>query len=519
MEDVFRNGFAEAESTPSPRVWENVNLELENHELHRYRRQVKWYRSMAAAFLFLLVSAGIILWRQDSALVGPPETGFATRQETTSRTAPGGLAAKEPAAASSVEKEPFKEKAPDPLAAVSRVFSENQPENRNQKITSSRARNQHLAQNEETPEARIAQQNPMAGASHTESTAALAKLEEKKVTGGEAVESQSVFPGNIEAKPFPGSLANSLAASQSLPSLLDSLPPAPKRSILVQKEAEPALAPAPPTEKGHESETAHGSKWSVTMAYSPQYAYAPVKIGNNAAMNERASLSQAPQAYRQYQEAVEEYNSSYAPAYSYSATVGASYKINDKWQLESGVMYTQNEATTTQSYLFYDGYMAGGAPVNFAYSKSTPLVANAFVAEAAGQAISVVRTNEYSTKYKYQKIGLPLRLAYRLDLRKVYALFSGGVNMNFLVQNAIVPETNQVQAVKFGLNDKDSPFRTLQWATTTSIGVGYHVTSKMSILVAPEFTYSLSPLLREEQHQENTYQLGVSIGGRWRLTK
>jgi hypothetical protein len=256
------------------------------------------------------------------------------------------------------------------------------------------------------------------------------------------------------------------------------------------------------------------------MAYSPQYAYTPVKIGNNAVLNERASLNQ-PQVYQQYQEAVQEFNSSYTPSYSYSALMGTSYRINEKWQLESGVLYTQNQATTTQSYLFYGGNMVGSSPLNqYAdYSKSTPLVASAFVSEAAGQSIAVVPTDEYSTRYKYQQVGLPVRLAYRLNLKKVYALFSGGVNMNFLVQNAIVPQTNQVQAVKFGFNDKNSPFRAVQWATTTSVGLGYEVSHQMSILIAPEFTYSLSSMLREEQQQANTYQLGVSIGGRWRLTK
>ncbi len=326
-------------------------------------------------------------------------------------------------------------------------------------------------------------------------------------------------------KPFSRELANSYAISRILSAKGDSLADAPKKSIMVQKETEAStLAQAQPAnepaKKGVGQEDFY--RWSVTMAYSPQYSYAPVKIGNSSPMTEDVSLAQ-PQTYQQYKQAVEEYNDSYKPAYSYSASVGASYRINEKWQIESGVMYTQTEATTTHSYLIYGGgATAANMPGNFysgAANRSTPLVANVLQTDASAQPLYVSPTDQYSTRYKYQQIGLPVRVAYRLNMKKAYALISGGINMNVLVQNSIMPETDQVQAIRYGLNDKDSPFRTMQWATSTSIGLGYDVTRKMSILVAPEFVYSLSPMVRENQQQANPYQLGVNIGGRWRLTK
>jgi hypothetical protein len=242
-------------------------------------------------------------------------------------------------------------------------------------------------------------------------------------------------------------------------------------------------------------------------------------------MRNAAAVNQSPMS-QQYQEAIDEYNNSYSPTYSYSTMVGASYKLNDKWQLESGVLYTQNEATTTQSYVVYGGnsryafVSPGNVSNNFSdLNKGTPLVNSALGPEAVNQPLYVARTNQYTTKYKYQQIGLPVRLAYRVNLNKMYALISGGVNMNLLVQNSIAPETDQIESVTFGLSDDESPFRTVQWATSTSIGLGYDVTKKMSILVAPEFTYSLTPMVREQQQKADTYQLGLSIGGRWRLTK
>ncbi|WP_210466620.1 outer membrane beta-barrel protein [Rufibacter roseolus] len=537
VEDIFRNGFAEAESAPPPRIWENVHREIENQELHRYRKQMIWYRSMAAALLLLLLSAGIIVWQQDSPLLVGQQDTLASGQERSSQKAPAASVPNRPAAdvnlpanaAPAIAEAPEMAEAserhvtPEVLVSVPRVFSGKQAQNEDATGAASNSRTYALNENRPALSISFAQQNPK------ENTATVETLKESKpavelaiTTEAERpVTDKTIQPISGENKAFPRSVTNNLSFSKGLPLGLDSLKGASERSILVQKEAPlTALAQTPPPKKGNEAEESDVYKWSVTMAYSPQYAYAPVKLSDNSAMNSPA-VGQA-QAYAQYKEAVEEYNHSYTPTYSYAALVGASYRINDKWQLETGVLYTQNEATTTQSYLVYQGgsvLSTVGFDLGSSSGKSAPLVTNAFNNEMAARAITVDRTDRYNTRYRYQQVGLPVRLAYRLNMKRMYALFSGGLNMNLLVQNTIVPETDQVEAVRYGLNDKDSPFRTVQWATTTSIGVGYDVTKKMSILLAPEFTYSLSPMLREAQRQANPYQLGVSIGGRWRLAK
>jgi hypothetical protein len=506
VEEVFRNGLADAEATPPPRIWENLDTLLENQELHYYRKQAKWYRSIAAAAVLLFISFAVFFWRNShqthqpqSGLASVPSPHGPSTQDETRRT------------------NPSPKKPTESLAAVSEPFSEKQAQNRKSK------------------------DQPLAGAGSYRPTSG----GQPKAFGNNSLSQRRATPERMEREPETGnnnasfinpSLAASLPLAQdsvlglatsalastgpvSLPagSLADSAQPAQANTILRQKQVEAvAVAVAVPAEKEN---TQVGQRWSLAVAYSPQYAYSPVKIGqaNSAPL---ASFSQ-PQMANDYQEAVEEYNNSYSPSYSYSTLVGASYQINEKWQLESGMLYAQSEATTTSSFLVsgyteFQGFQ--GASLTGS-TKNVPLVTNALHADGAAGGMSVSRTGQYTTKYKYQQVGLPLRVAYKHAFNRFFGYLAGGVHVNLLLQNSITPESRQVEALRFSFNDQNSPYKAWQLATSTAVGVGYELSKNMSLLVAPELNYSLTPLLKEGQQQPDAFQVGVSVGGRWRLGK
>lgn len=498
--------MADAESTPPPRIWENLDTILENQELHHYRKQAKWYRSIAAAALLLLISFSIFLWKNGATPATQPQESLASTAITNNA----------PAQPESNQPAPTAKKPVEKLAAVSGTFSGKQGQNRNlnsKPLGAGRiyerkpgTETTNAIAHSGSNQARISQKLQEAPNNFVTPTAAgtLASAEAKG-----SVEELSALAGRV------GEI-NALAVTA------DSVQPARAKTILLQKQAETsAVAVVTPAEKEEKNPTGTVQRWSLAVAYSPQYAYAPVKLGqaSNAPM---ASFSQ-PEMANEYQEAVNEYNNSYSPTYSYSTMVGASYQINEKWQLESGFLYTQNEAKTSSSFLVSGG--AGSRNQSFdglalaTSAKNVPLVANALHSDASPTSMSVSRTTQYNTRYKYQQLGLPLRVAYRHNLKKFFGYLAGGVHVNLLLQNSITPETMQVEALRFSFKDKDSPYKAWQFATSTSLGLGYEVSKNMSLIVAPELNYSLTPLLREEQQQTDAYQLGVSIGGRWRLGK
>ncbi|GAB2529395.1 outer membrane beta-barrel protein [Rufibacter soli] len=509
VEEVFRNGLADAEATPPPRIWENLDTLLENQELHHYRKQAKWYRSIAAAAVLLFISFAVFFWRSSNQ-TQQPQNGLASVSSL------HGPSTQEKAKRAN----PSPEKPDEKLAAVSEPFSEKQAQKRNSKDQPLAAAGSYRP----TPGEQLkAMGNNSLNQRHTTP----ARMEREPETGN----SNASLTGPSLATSFPlaqdsmlGLTTSALAAKGpvSLPvgGLVDSVQYAQANTILRQKQVEEvAVAVAAPAEKDEMGNTQAGQRWSLAVAYSPQYAYSPVKIGqaNSAPL---ASFSQ-PQMANDYQEAVEEYNNSYSPAYSYSTLVGATYQINEKWQLESGMLYTQSEATTTSSFLVsgyaeFQGFQ--GASLTGS-TKNVPLVANALHTDGAAGGMSVSRTGQYTTKYKYQQVGLPLRVAYKHAFNRFFGYLAGGVHVNLLLQNSITPESRQVEALRFSFNDQNSPYKAWQLATSTAVGVGYELSKNMSLLVAPELNYSLTPLLKEGQKQPDAFQVGVSVGGRWRLGK
>lgn len=531
MEDIFRAGFDGAESALPPRIWENIDRVLDQRELQRYRRQIIWYRSIAAACLLLLCTTGLVLWQIQSTPSGVNAAGISLALQQKKD--------KDQKAAGSNVGENFVEK--EVIASVLEPFARNQAQTEREVYTKATADTKVKSQvsGDDVLAGGVGQKDTqMIGAvpphERIEAAAPNSQLEEARQIPSVV---ETIFPATqintvlakTEEEKGPANLVSPALSLAEKMSLSDSLLKGRTASIVVLKDVEPGnVAPVPMRATTVEKEQITAGRWSVTMAYAPQYAYTPVKLSQNQSPAVvSATMASQPKLQEDYQEAIDEFNKSYTPHYSYNTSVGTSYKINKKWSLESGVMYAQSEASTQHSLVVQsvdfsnvnkisppgEGFDFGVIP-----TKAEPILKNNAL-KADATVLNVTRTDEYTTRYKYQQIGIPLRVAYRQSLKKLYAYMSGGVNFNLLLQNSIIPETNQLEAVHFTYKDEESPFRSWQWAAATSIGLGYDFTSNMSIVVGPEVTYSLSPIMKDAQQQADNYQIGISLGAKWRLFK
>ncbi|MGV3540228.1 MAG: outer membrane beta-barrel protein [Rufibacter sp.] len=517
VEDIFRSGFEGAETAPPSRIWENLDRELDNRELNRYRKQVFWYRSVAAACLLLLLSGGLFVWQYSSQT--PPS--IAASSGATS--AGGNVRPGQQASETQIQdKSSVKENLPatpsvsGPLLAKQAENAPQQPvegfeaEQVNAPILKSEA--SYAVKPTQRKTAGTAA-NLIAGTEDKVGSKALAVTVEDR--------SRESLNGKIEEKSILLDAGSSSAIAMATLTGDSSTVKQPT-ILLAQKKPElPGVPVEVETGKKEEKQASGLGKWSVGLAYTPQYAYSPVKIGQEPG-TASSSSKMAPnqmQLSNQYQEAIDEYNNSYTPGYSYSATVGASYKLSDKWQLESGFLYSQNEATTQHTLVLSS--IHSGAMENYVGmlppAKIEPIF-SAATASAGSEVVSISRTEQYSVKYKYQQVGVPVRVAFRQDLNKFYAFLSGGFNLNFLLKNSIEADNSRIEAVQYSYQDSESPYRTWQWALATSAGVGYHVNKKMSLIFGPEATYSLSPMVKDDKYKAKNYQVGMSVGARWHLS-
>ncbi|WP_192823201.1 outer membrane beta-barrel protein [Rufibacter sp. LB8] len=525
VEDVFRNGFEGAQTPPSARLWENLDRELENQELRRYRRQVIWYRA-AACLLFLCLAGGLI-WKYQTASLQPFAGEVAVRPASaapeTGAVAPGESA---PAPEQSIAASQTQDQNP-----VFGSVSRNEPENAT--ILDKSFPSIASAPGNTTKASNLAGNKPRSKV--TEQVASLAQHralpvqetsnETKAAQSEEVISTLSNETQTLAVATSAVPAVTTAPELQTRANIVDSLAPAGKSLLLLDKPQKVAV------ESSEKKAIIDGSvnmvsKWSVSLAYVPQYAYSPIKIQPEGNTLAATSAMAQPQMYQSYQKAVEEYNTTYKPGFSYRAVVGASYSINSHWQVESGLLYAQNEASTQHSYLIMEASpAAAGAsivvsePVFMNYTNINAARANNLSTSNAASRVTVAPTAPYSTHYKYQQVGVPLKVSYRHAFQKLFAYVSGGVNLSLLLRNSITPENNQAPPQHFGYNDPHSPFRKWQWSTVTSAGVGYEVNRQLSFMVGPDAMYALSSVLKEEQNQPETIQVGVSLSARWKVFK
>lgn len=86
FEEEFKKVFEEAEATPSPVLWAEIDAHLANQETARYKRRLLYYKISAAAAVVLLVSF-IGLWSLNNDLSGG-NNNLAVSQQANSGNAP-----------------------------------------------------------------------------------------------------------------------------------------------------------------------------------------------------------------------------------------------------------------------------------------------------------------------------------------------------------------------------------------------------------------------------------------------
>ncbi|QHL88668.1 outer membrane beta-barrel protein [Nibribacter ruber] len=545
VEDVFREGFDDAQVPPPSRLWDNLDQALENQELRRYRKQAFWYRSVAAACLLLLFMTGVFLWQQDQLpfWTGSPEGQLAkesspANQQTENATAAPKTDSSQRMAASTNQDASIFSSIPEKQAKNDRgnpaqtrtselmASADRSTATKTNSITSSASRfiaanrRNSAGKEKSAASANLPEENTptLAISAPTQSGSQVSEVgtislsgESSRVSGRTVIsENAMAVSSRVAAASTNGLASDSLLNSRVATVLYQD---SQDKVMMAKAEAEPSPTVLP-------EKTSSLKGWNVSLAYTPMYAYAPIAVGDAPNHDGMKMSDEQQQMYKQYAQALQEYKDSYTPAYSFTAKLAAGFQLNDHWQIESGVLYAQNEATTSHSFLITknNGMMRVNSLVPVV-NKPEPIVKAAFEPELANNLEAVTPTEQYRTRYKYKQVGLPLRLSYRKSISRVFAFVSGGVNLHLLLQNSIESENPEVQAKRYRYDDQTSPFRAWQWAAVTAAGLGYQLNQKMSITVAPELTYSFSSALKESQTQADPYQVGVSIGGKYRLSK
>ncbi|GEO04888.1 hypothetical protein AAE02nite_25520 [Adhaeribacter aerolatus] len=552
LEELFRTRLETAEAEPSERVWERIEQGLDLKEAGYYKERVNWYRSLAAACIVLVMCAAMYLYydvnsrqpanqgmanlptNQSNPTIAEnkanPTTAETNRLNNNSRQpaedkaarsetdlpARAGLAAVEPAS---------KNPAKTHNAADVPDNRDNRKVKADQTYAATPTSSGKLNQNNLVAVSNGI--NNMAGVNIGLTDAGLVALTNEaktRILAGDKTATEDLEP-LVPVSAWAGLRKAPMADSLWKPKAIEATPPA--------LAWEPTIAPEPEKPKM--------ARWSFSARYAPQYFNQNIELASAASPQylmapNLSNFNGAPAATVNatgYTAALNEYDQNTSSGFSYNTAAAVGYALNEHWSLETGLLFTQNVASSKSSYVFSNSYLAArysnadpGANFNDTknMAQAAALPTTALVASLAGQQhlgnAAVIQTPSFETEYRYRSLGVPLKLNYQTKSRKSFYFASVGLLTNLLVQANIISESSRVPDMKFG-NNADSPFRPWQFATVLSAGKGFRVSKAISLRAGLEGTQYLTSLAAHPENlhskQRKPYSIGVAFSSSYTL--
>jgi len=544
LEEIFRINLEEAEMAPSDNLWNRIEHDLDRQEKKYYQKQMVWFQRLAAACVLLLVFAGgYVLYdhqfehEQTIATANPIEKPNRNKNKlaVTSQPQPG--KAEENTSAPLVTEEKLRTKAAEQITNEQKLAGRK----KNNIISDYQAKQiqnggKQLSQESIKPEMPYLAAENIATQYPTEAAAAT-KEGEILTQPGFVWNSNEENTMQVEAKQ-----ANALLESETLPMLaLTNLVNATDSSKLnVPVTLATIPQPVMYATTTIEPQKQKASRWSFSSKYAPHYFNQHISLGqqntgstsptfNNSLVGSNANASNIDQA-------LNEYDNNIQSDYSFNTEGIATYKLNQNWALESGLAYTQNIASTQASYIFSNSQVSAryaqesfaandvsemGKNASLAGVPATALVA-ALSGAANANASGIVKTQPFSTEYRYRLIGIPVKINYQTNRNKSFYYASVGFLTNLLVQAHILSDSPRVPDLKYAPN-ADSPFRNWQMAAVASVGKGFWVSKNFSFkagLEASQYLNTLAdnPLYLAGQHRK-PYTIGIAVSSTYTVSK
>ncbi|MBK5278173.1 MAG: outer membrane beta-barrel protein, partial [Bacteroidia bacterium] len=184
---------------------------------------------------------------------------------------------------------------------------------------------------------------------------------------------------------------------------------------------------------------------------------------------------------------------------AYSAGFGISKRVFNRWVLQSGVNYINQNIGYTSNYVSYASN-----------NQSKAFVAE--YADFANQAVTI--TTPYQINSTIEVVSLPIQTGYLIVDRKIGWQLNTGVAADFFVRNTLTDESGQVGSFSQS-SGEDSPYRTVSWAGLLGTEVSYKIAKQYRISVAPNMRYSMNSVLKSTSSNVSN-PLVMDIGFRFR---
>jgi hypothetical protein len=252
-------------------------------------------------------------------------------------------------------------------------------------------------------------------------------------------------------------------------------------------------------------------RWEISGQFAPVHSY--------------RAITSVPSGIRK-----SDFDDAESPLLAYSGGINLSYRVYNRWSVQTGVFYSQMGQTINSVIPVTNMYAAissSGNPYtkNFVNTSSGSVtVASNLKSDAnstysnyfnpESQTASANSPANISSPAKYQLLErldyleIPLILRYRVLDRKLNLYISGGMSTNILINNNVFVD-NGSDIVKGGAILMARP---VNYSSIMGLGLGYQINRNLSIGFEPYFKYFLQSYTTSSQISSNPYALGVFTG-------
>jgi hypothetical protein len=547
LEDIFREGMEEAEMAPSDLLWSRIERDLNVKETGYFKERLVWYQRLAAACVVLVLFAGTYLFfdaRQHNNIPGfaqqsprqGPEAGATTpqRKAIASQSAPVSRPARLAADSMRTQGE-----SPAPGTGPREAITQLSGTKRAPVISRKFAESGHNKTLVAGTAKRSLAHLPMIAAvlpENTNTTDTTGPGFDNTATPPQTLAGiQSSFERSAQEGGSPDSLTPVLTwpGMGKLAALKDSI-----------SGSKPALATTPLIMEGTKAnQDKSGSRWRFGGKYASQYFdqnialdYKQTMPATNA-MVPSSMLPFASAGTSSYADALKEFDKKTGSGFSFNTGISAAYQLNKHLDLETGLGYTQNVATTNTSYIFNNAQIGSRYAAEFTsdWSKdafknaavATGIPSTAFLATLAGGATlnqtAVTKTQAFDTQYRYRLLGIPVKVSYQTNRSKSFYFASMGMLTNLLVKANILSDSDRVPDLQYAPNAEDSPFRNWHFAAVASAGKGFEITQGLQIRAGLEATQYLTNLTIHPDYlhgkQRKPYTIGLALSSSYTFGK
>ncbi|MFI5150159.1 MAG: hypothetical protein ACHQRM_10540 [Bacteroidia bacterium] len=468
IDQLFKAGMGAGESPVPDSAWSRLENKLESRELQIYKKKVRGYRMMTASLALLLLLVGLYEFRNYG-------TGTLTLQPALTNDVSKDIR-KEVQSAQALPGEKknaiVNEKKKDGKSPLSSSFIAS-----NNNITSSSVSNQ-------TNDAVVTNQTTNAVVKeHTSApaSAAYTQIVESPLTSGAA----ELNGSETEREYLP-------LISEKDPGLLSGIS-YPDEQPIPREPFTPSLPPSISVPKLQ--------RFSFSIFFAPDLSTRYLSDDNDDD-KKPASATKRNSDHKEDEMA----------EFSYHAGIKAGYDLNKNWTVVSGVSFVSLLQGLKNSTIYATSLNHQNPHFELSTSAGTAILPNVNGTPGSQDSMNIGS----HTREELRFIRIPLLIQYNLYKGRFCFYASGGPTFSYLFSECLdveihtasgAGEIHKITSLS-GLND-------FNFGVNAAMGMKYGVSNHLSLMLAPEFNYMLTPINNNTSVKSYPFAFGLGIGASW----